>query len=432
MDIHYRKKPYNTAKYPIRQPWFMTGLLYLVSRIGMPAGCKYRIEKCHMEDVKPPYLLLSNHQYFVDFQLSAMATFPHRVNNVANIDGYYRRPWIMELLGCICKRKFTTDLHLIRSIRRVLTKYKDIVCIYPEARYSPVGTLAILPDSLGKMIKLAKVPVVVLVHHGNYLHTPFWNYRKKRKVPLYTTMTRVLTAEEVEQKSVDEINAIVREAMAYDEYAWQKEQNIRIDAPFRAEGLHKVLYQCPACKTEHRMASEGTQIFCEACGKRWEMDELGQLHALEGETEFPHIPDWYEWQRSEVRREIEEGRYHFEDTVDVFSLPRCWRFEHLGDAVLTHDAEEGFILKGTYNGQAYAIQRKPIGMYGLHVEYDYCYIRPEDCVDISTENDSFYCYPTKSNVITKLSLATEELHKIHKARLDAEKASKKKGKVPGA
>jgi len=44
------------------------------------------------------------------------------------------------------------------------------------------------------------------------------------------------------------------------------------------------------------------------------------------------------------------------------------------------------------------------------VEYDYCYIKPYDCVDISTENDSFYCYPAKPNVITKLGFATEELY----------------------
>lgn len=142
-----------------------------------------------MEGLKPPYILLSNHMYFVDFQLSAMATFPHRVNNVATIDGYYRRPIIMELLGCICKRKFTTDMHLLRSIRHVLKKNGDVLCMYPEARYSPVGTTAILPESLGMLIKRSGVPVVVLLHHGNYLHTPFWNYRKPRKAPLYTTMT---------------------------------------------------------------------------------------------------------------------------------------------------------------------------------------------------------------------------------------------------
>ena len=72
----------------------MMGLLTLVSKIGMPR-VPYKIEKFNMEGLKPPYILLSNHMYFVDYQLSAMATFPHRVNNVATIDGYYRRPIIM-------------------------------------------------------------------------------------------------------------------------------------------------------------------------------------------------------------------------------------------------------------------------------------------------------------------------------------------------
>jgi 1-acyl-sn-glycerol-3-phosphate acyltransferase len=172
MEVNYKnKKYYKTSKYPIRQPKIMTFLLYLVSKILMPR-VPYKIEKFGMEGLKPPYILLSNHMYFVDFQLSAIATYPHRVNNVATIDGYYRRPWLMELLGCICKRKFTNDLHLVKSIRKVLSR-GDVLCMYPEARYSPVGTTAILPDSLGKLIKMNKVPVVILLHHGNYLHTPF-------------------------------------------------------------------------------------------------------------------------------------------------------------------------------------------------------------------------------------------------------------------
>lgn len=423
MDVKYKNiKPYNTAKLPIRQPKIMTWLLYLVSKLLMPRGVKYKIEKINMEGVKPPYMLLSNHMYFIDFQLCAMATYPHRVNNVATVDGYYRRPWLMELLGCICKRKFTTDLHLIRSIRHVLKKNGDVLCMYPEARYSPIGTTAILPESLGKMIKLSKVPVVVLLHHGNYLYTPFWNYRKPRKnVPLYTTMTQILTAEDVERMSVDEINAAVKEALTYDEYQWQKEQNIRITDSYRAEGLHKVLYQCPSCKTEHEMASEGTQLYCKACGKRWEMDELGQLAALEGETEFSHIPSWYEWQRSEVRKQIEAGTYSFTDEVDVYSLPRCMRFVHLGKAKLTHDPEKGYVLKGNYNDSDYQVERKPQDMYGVHIEYDYCYIKPYDCIDISTNNDSFYCYPTKENVVTKLSLATEEIYKWEQEKRNAAK-----------
>ncbi len=423
MEVNYKnKKTYKTAKYPIRQPLFIMWAIRLLCKI-MLIGQKYSIEKINMEGLKPPYILLSNHQYFIDFEICALATYPHRVNNVVTIDGYYRRPWLMELIGAIGHRKFTNDLHLVKSINRVL-KRGDILSMYPEARYTPCGTTSYLPESLGKLVRMNKVPVVVVKHHGNHLHTPFWNFRKPRKVPLHMTMTQVLTAEEVAAKSADEINAIIRNAFEYDEYRYQKENGILITEPFRAEGLHKVLYQCPHCLTESSMNSAGTELFCTACGKRWNLNEDGTLSALDGHTEFSHIPDWFEWERRQVCEQIARGDYQFEDDVDVYSLPRCWRFEKLGHAKISHDPENGFILEGHYRGKPYRIQRTPLQQNSLHVEYDYCYLRPEDCFDISTENDSFYCYPTKQNVITKLAFATEEIY-----RLKQETTKRKTAKV---
>ena len=77
---------------------------------------------------------------------------------------------------------------------------------------------------------------------------------------------------------------------------------------------------------------------------------------------------------------------------------------------MVHDPEEGFILTGHYRGQDYRIQRTPPQSNSLHVEYDYCYIKPLDAVEISTENDSYTCYPVKENVVTKLAFATEILY----------------------
>lgn len=411
IDVNYKNpKRYNTAKYPIRQPLFLTGLIWVLSKCAL-LGKRYKVEKINMEGLKPPYMMLSNHMYFIDFELAAMATFPHRVNNVVNIDGYYRRPWLMELIGAICTRKFTMDLHLVKSINRVL-KRGDILGMYPEARYSPCGTTAYLPESLGKLIRMNKVPVVVVIHRGNHLHSPFWNFRKKRRVPLHTTATQILTAEQVQSMTVDEINAAVRKAFEYDDYRYQKENGIRITEAYRAEGLHKVLYQCPHCRTESKMASRGTELYCKECGKRWNWNEDGTLEALEGETEFDHIPDWFEWERQQVRAQIERGEYSFEDEVEVYSFPRCWRFLKLGAGRLTHDPEKGFCLEGSHRGKKYFIQRKPPQTNSLHVEYDYCYVKPFDCVDISTENDSFYCYPKKENVVTKLAFATEEIYRL--------------------
>ena len=338
------KKRYNTAQYPIRQPWFFVYLIWLLSRLTLPK-VPWKVEKINMEGLKPPYMMLSNHMYFVDFKLAAMGVGFHRVNNVVSIDGYYRRPFLMEWIGAICTRKYTMDLHLVKSIKKVLSR-GDILSMYPEARYTPCGTLNYMPESLGKLVKMNKVPVVAVVHHGNYLHSPFWNFRKKRKVPLHTTMTQILTPEQIKTMTVDEINAVLKEKLWYDEYQYQKDNGILITEPFRAEGLHKVLYQCPACGVEHEMDSEGTQIYCKKCGKRWNLNEDGTLSALSGETEFSHVPDWYNWERTQVEAQIEAGTYSFEDEVEVFSMPRCWRFEKLGKAKIRHTIDEGFVLEG--------------------------------------------------------------------------------------
>ena len=412
MQVNYRwKKHYKTAKYPIRQPRWLTWLIWVLSKIAL-LGKKYTLETVDMEGLEPPYLLFSNHMAFIDFELSALVTYPKRVNNVVNIDGYHMMPWLLTWIGSICTRKFTNDIHLVKSIRRVVQN-GDILCLYPEARYTPIGTTAFLPDSLGRLVKMNKVPLVVVTHHGNHLYSPFWAYKNKRKVPMRTVFRQVLTAQQVQSMTVDEINAAIRSAMEYDEYRYQLENNILITEPNRAEGLHKVLYQCPHCGTEFQMGSQGAELFCKHCGKRWYLQENGQLMATEGETEFPHIPHWFEWEREQVRAQILSGEYHYEDEVDVYSFPRCYRFIPLGKAKVCHSFQDGFTIDGHYRGQDYHIHRPPKSMNSLHVEYDFHRFRKENCFDISTETDSFYCYPTNPDMVTKLAFATEEIYKLH-------------------
>ena len=98
--------------------------------------------------------------------------------------------------------------------------------------------------------------------------------------------------------------------------------------------------------------------------------------------------------------------------MDVFSLPRTHGFTKLGKGKITHDKDNGFVLTGHYNGADYRIQRKPLEINSLHVEYDYFRIRRADCFDISTETDSFYCYPSDGVSVTKLAFATEEIFQM--------------------
>ena len=94
-------------------------------------------------------------------------------------------------------------------------------------------------------------------------------------------------------------------------------------------------------------------------------------------------------------------------------MPRQWTFHKLGKGVLRHDGENGLRLTGFYRGQEYAIQRMPEQNNSLHIEYDCAKIKPQDCIDVSTENDTFYCFPVnKRDVVTKMAFATEEIHRM--------------------
>ena len=407
-------KKFDMKAPPIRQRHWLRPVTWALS-FPFTLAQKTKIIKTNCEGLKPPYLLICNHNAFYDFMVATHAIFPHRANYVVAIDGFFGFPlkkWILRNVGGICKRKFTTDLVLIRHIRRVL-KNGDVLILYPEARYSDCGTQSELPESLGQMCKMMKVPVVTLNCFGHHLKTPVWNL-KDRKIP-YTEayLTQLYTAEEIMEADVEEINARLKEALTYDDFAWQKKNNIKITVPYRAEGLHNVLYQCAHCHTEYEMSSKGDTITCGHCGKSWRMTELGELVATEGETEFSHVPDWYEWQRANVRAEVREGRYYFESECHVKSMPNGTRFYDIGTGTIIHDLS-GFRLKGSGKYGDFEMERKAAGLEACHIEYNYLG-KYGDCIDLNTLDDTYYIYPHAEKFsVTKINFATEEMYRLCK------------------
>ncbi|NLZ18978.1 MAG: hypothetical protein GXY24_01735 [Bacteroidales bacterium] len=405
------KKPFarfDMARDPIRTRWFLKPITALLS---FPAIVRHKtvIHRHGTEGLKPPYLLLCNHNAFMDFKVATKVIYPNKANYVVAIDGFIGREWLLRNVGCICKRKFTNDATLVRQLRKVLDN-GDIAVVYPEARYSLCGTTAVLPESLGKLCKMMGVPVATLICHGHHVNSPFWNLHDRKVKPTEADFTLQYTAEELRAASVDEINERLVQAFQYDDFAWQKARGILTPFKRRAEGLHKVLYQCPACGTEYEMASEGTRLYCRHCGKSWIMNPLGELKADSGETEFSHIPDWYEWERANVRREVEEGRYCTGPLhVHVDSLPNAKAFIRLGQGTLVHDMD-GFHVSGTdVDGDPFEMILKVPSLYSCHIEYEYLG-KYGDCVDLNTLKDTWYIYPEEKKFsVTKMALATEEL-----------------------
>lgn len=404
-------KPFDRDKKPVKQNIFLLPLIWLVCFIitGMN---RLKIRKTGMKGIKPPYLLLSTHHSFMDFYVTPRVLFPHRANYISELEGFEGKEWLYRQIGCLCKRKYTNDIKLIRNIQHVVHKNNNIIVIYPEARYSHVGVNSKLPHSVSKLIKLLKVPVVMLNMKGNYLRSPIWNI-SKRKVPLEADLVKLFTAEETQTMSLQEISDTIDEKFVYDEYKWQKENKIQIPYKKRAEGLHKPLYLCPNCGAENRMHTKDSMIYCKSCTKEWDMSVYGELAAVNGDTEFAHIPDWYEYQRTQVRNEIINGAYKVSMPVRIEALPNADGFIKLGEGLVTHD-KGGFRFCFKEDGENKSLCITPIQMTSLHTEYNYRN-KWGECITLSTLDNTYFLYPLSDKIsVTKLQLATEELYLLAK------------------
>ncbi len=412
-DIEYAKaleiKPAPHKK-PTKQWLLFRWLLNVLSVIDL-IKVNFKYNKINMEklDNKTPCLVLMNHSSFIDLKIASRLLAKRPYNIICTSDGFVGKEWLMRKLGCIPTTKFQTDATLIRDMSHILKNLKSSILMYPEASYSFDGTALALPASLGKCIKLLNVPVVFIKTYGAFSRDPLYNGLRLRKVSVSADMEYLLTPEDIKTKTADEINEILKEKFNFDAFKWQQENKIKISEPFIAEGLNRVLYKCPNCHKEETLKCNGNKIYCTECNKEYILDEYGYIKALNGETEFSHIPDWYNWQREEVRKEIEEGKYKISANVKIGLLIDYKAIYRVGEGKLVHDVN-GFHLKGA-NGELEIIQ-KPNAYYSLYS--DYFWYEISDIVCIGSGKMLYYCFLEEgTSIATKARLATEELYKIN-------------------
>ncbi len=396
---------FDFATPPKKVKWFLKPIINLIVNPKIKK-VKPDITYIGTENIKGPFLLLANHNAFLDFIVAEHVLKDNEANYVVAIDGFLNRKWLLQNVGCIAKRKFTMDFMLIKNLKHAI-KMGNVAAIYPEARYSLCGTTALLPKSIGKLAKLLDVPVVTLICHGHHINSPFWNSSHERNVKPQETYKLLLTQEELRNLDVDQINERIVEEFQYDDFKWQLDNKIEVNEENRAEGLHRVLYKCPVCNDEFSMTSYGSHLKCCKCNSEWEMNKYGQLES--STKTFTHIPSWYEWERKCVREEIKNNSYSsslLDCTID--SIPND-KFIHLGKGKMIHDMNGFKLYTKDYDGNELVVERKISEMYSLHIEYQYLF-KHGDCVDLNTEQDTYYIYPEGKFNVTKMALATEELY----------------------
>lgn len=411
-------------KPPRRQLWLFRPLLKLVTAVLLwPLGMKYNMKNMEKLGKKEPCLVLMNHSSFVDLEIIANLLHDRPYHIVCTLDSYVGLLGIvLRLLGCIPTRKFTTDLNLIKDMIYTVNKLKGSVVMFPEAGYSFDGTATTLPDSIGKCIKLLKVPVVIVRSYGAFSRDPLYNGLQVRKVKLSADVEYILSPADIREKSAAELQEIIEKEFSFDQFKWQQENQIRIPEKFRADGLNRVLYKCPHCLTEGRMEGKGIHLTCGHCGAQYELTEYGRLQAVNGETKISHVPDWYRWERECVRKELQEGTYLLDVPVEIYALKNPTFLYKIGSGQLRHTTE-GFHLTGC-DGKL-EFHQSPLTSYSLNS--DFFWYEIGDVICIGDHNCQYYCFPKGTgDVVARTRLAAEELYRMTKPQEMTKTARKKK------
>ena len=406
------KLPRLKHRNPMKPQTWLTTVVRLVCEITV-RQTKFSYTTERMELVgDQPCLILMNHSSFTDMKLAYGIFYPRKFGIVTSVDamtGILGK--LMRLIGCTPTHKYVADLSLVKDIEYMLKKNKTSVLMYPEAGYSFDGRTTTLPAKLGVLMKRLGVPVVTVITQGAFHRDPLYNMLQIRDIKVSAHVKCIATAEEVKEKSVAELDALLAESFSFDNFAWQRDNQISIDVPFRADGLHRILYKCPHCGSENQMEGKGIHLTCHACKKQWTMDQYGQLEKDSEDTEYPHIPDWYQWQRKCVREELEKGTYLLDAEVDIAIQVNLNGVYKIGTGRLTHTSD-GFRLVGADGKLDYS--QSPIFSHTLYS--DYYWYEIGDMIGIGDNEFSYFCFPKENISVTKARLATEELYKMKKKR----------------
>ena len=334
-------------------------------------------DKAIVKDIKGPAIVVATHTCDVDHIISAITLYPIRPTYIVSEHFMRNRSTarLLKLMHVITKKMFTPDASTILNVMRA-KKENAVIVIFPEGRLSSYGHTLPVADGTAELIKKIGVDLYHWKADGAYLSFPKWRDKgDDRQGKIHASVTRLLTADEVNEKSVDEIREITAQAILHDDE--KAMPGVEYKSPHIAKGVDKILFKCPKCLKELTITAEGDRIRCE-CGLDATLDSTYRLH----NAPFESINEWFEWQQASIDTDTEvlstKARLGC-CGADGFMDPAA------GEGEVYLDKNE-FRLSGTLHGESieFSIPTEKIGAFPT---------TPGDHFDIYHNGRLIYVYP---------------------------------------
>ena len=295
----------------------VTGLMRVT--LGVYAALRYHIRVDRFtEQGDRNWLILSNHQTDFDQFFIGMA-FKKQVYYVALEDlfsnGVLSR-LIRWLVAPIPFMKATTDIRAVMTCIQI-AREGGTIAIFPEGNRTYSGRTCYIKPAVASLAKKLGLPIAIFRIEGGYGVKPRWADRI-RKGRMTAGVRRVIEPEEYAKMTKDELYDLICRELWVDEAV----DNGRYTCKAAAKGLEQVLYICPDCGLSE-FATKRDVLTCRHCGRQYRYLPNKQLEALEGETRFRYVADWYAYQESVVRG-MDLSPYTtvplYRDTADVLEV----------------------------------------------------------------------------------------------------------------
>lgn len=321
------------------------------------------------------------------------------------------------------------------TIRMLKEKAEEgyTIVLFPELRTSLDGREGPLPDSVGKLAYILKLPVEALYVKGTYLMSPVWGFRKKKQgifsaKPEYERAS-LISGDEIAEWDKTTCIKEVRERFGYDEYSIRDMNRYRkyIES---VDGLEQVLYQCPSCKKEHLMGTRGRMLYCLSCKASWRISERGEIlpdfdsasgiSAEKKEAQIQafvkmkihRITDWVEFERKQLLRSVLSGSYQECAEVRVEVCPKGERqFKEYGNGRLSCGLS-GFRLELTEGNGRLLIEKRIMALATLNLIYEES--RRQLGLELISGDVCYHVFSIEGFCPVKTVLAVEVMYRMWK------------------
>ena len=271
---------------------FFFGLSKLL--VGIYAKLVYRYRGEKFDNRKGQYLFFYNHQTALDQNLMYLS-LPKQPYTVATEDIF-----TMGVLSKIIRytqapipfKKSASDFAAIKTCVKIIREGYSIA-LSPEGNRTFTGVTNHIKPSVGKLVKMLKLPVVIFIVRGGYGVLPRYADRPRRG-RVSGRVERVITYEEYKDLSDEETYKLICDALYVDE----SDSGAVCKSRRQAEYLERALYLCPKCGKVGTLYSKGRTFSCTACGAKATLDDTRVFH---GDFPFRTVLEWTQWQDKQVR-----------------------------------------------------------------------------------------------------------------------------------